>query len=504
MGWVKIADLKGEQGVPGPQGLPGVNATPADAAVAGYVEGPSATRTALVGTLGMPVPVQGAGIDPTGVSDSTSAIQAIIDANPGRLLQLPAGVFKISALTISKGQHLQGVGQQDWRDRATYFGDAQFLVNANFKGTVLRSTLTTTNPAILIVDGEVNSGGLSDLSLIGPGSGTSTGVVVGSGTWTVVNALFRNVKIANFSVGMRTYLVNEGSFYDLRIRGCGTTGLDIADQTNQNAFYMLDIETCGDGLKIAGNCVANAFYSPILQSNTGTGLICAGIKNAFYNPYFENNTTRALDVTATANGNTFHDSYFNAITDSVRIAAGAAGTNLTGFGDYVTAVPVSNAGNRTFLQGRFYALTDTGVGTVLIDSGTAGSAFGAYETHTPTVSGITKGNGTAVTKYTTIGKRVTGEITFTVGSTTVMTGLATFTLPFPAANAANGRPGTAALCLNQGDNWYFADSMITNTTVVVGLLNYTTRVLGPFTSTTPFSSWNTGDVLTVNFDYERA
>jgi hypothetical protein len=323
----------------------------------------------------LPVMLVGAGIDKTGARDSTVAIQAIIDANPGRVLLLPAGVYKITALTLSKGQHLAGVGQQDWRDRFSSFGTAGWLLNENFNGTVIRSTLTA-GSAITIVDTEVNSGGLSDFTLIGPGTGTSVGIVWGSTTVTVVNALVRSVKVGNFAVCVRMNLVNEGSFYDLMIRGC-SLGLDLASQTNQNAFYTLDIQWCGDGLHVSANSNANAFYSMIGQSNSGIAAVVSGSKNVFYNPYFENNTTRAVDILSGAMGNKLDSPLQNGESDAIRVQAGAGDSALTGIGWQGGVATVVNAGDRTYIQGRISRLTDTGNSTIIVDPLIPGTAYGA-------------------------------------------------------------------------------------------------------------------------------
>lgn len=88
MPWNRKADLRSTvPGPQGPQGLPGVNAVPADAAVAGYVDttGSSDTKTALLknGLTGW-LHVDGFGADPTGVNDSTAAfLAALTAAQPG-------------------------------------------------------------------------------------------------------------------------------------------------------------------------------------------------------------------------------------------------------------------------------------------------------------------------------------------------------------------------------------------------------------------------------------
>lgn len=93
MVWVRKADLRSK--VPGPrglQGLPGVNAVENDTAVAGYVDSESLTRSTLLknGLTGW-LHLDGFGGDPTGLTKSTGAFLAAIDAAvPGDTIYLGA------------------------------------------------------------------------------------------------------------------------------------------------------------------------------------------------------------------------------------------------------------------------------------------------------------------------------------------------------------------------------------------------------------------------------
>lgn len=106
MVWVRKADLRSTvPGPQGPQGQPGVNAVENAAAVAAYVDGPSETRTALLrnGLTGW-LHADGFGADPTGVADSTAALQAALAAaQPGDTVYL-AGTGSAAGYRIAGDQ----------------------------------------------------------------------------------------------------------------------------------------------------------------------------------------------------------------------------------------------------------------------------------------------------------------------------------------------------------------------------------------------------------------
>jgi hypothetical protein len=106
MPWNRKADLRSTvPGPEGPQGLPGVNAVANDTASAAYVDGPSETRTALLrnGLTGW-LHVNGFGADPTGIADSTAALQAALAAaQPGDTIYL-AGTGSAAGYRIAGDQ----------------------------------------------------------------------------------------------------------------------------------------------------------------------------------------------------------------------------------------------------------------------------------------------------------------------------------------------------------------------------------------------------------------
>lgn len=437
-------------------------------------------------------PLQGAGIDYTGATDSTTAIQAVLDARPGLVIRALEGVLTFSSLSLSKGQHFKGMGWSDYRDLPGVYGSTGWSTASTFSGTVLRSTATT-GAAITVLGTSVLEGSLSDFILIGPGSGTSIGIDVGSATMSVVHPVWRNVKVGNFSTGVRTQNVNEGSFYDLTIHGCSTP-LSLYTQTNQNGFYGLDLQKNSGPALVDATSTANAFYSPIGQSNVGSVFAVSGKRTVFVNPYLENNGTYGIDV-VTGTGTTVIAPHLNAAGDSIRVQAAASGFTLLGFTPWGGSI--INAGTGSYLQGTFSTyLTDTGTGTTVIDAGRA------WQSYTPVIGGTgwALGNGTISGSWTRIGRTILYRVQIVWGTTSTFgTVSPTISLPY----AASGAPGEApVLGLRQTVGTYRMVGLMAGSTVTVynqGAGN----LLGYVTATVP-ASWASTDTWNVHGSYESA
>lgn len=439
------------------------------------------------------------GIVGDGTTDISSTLQTLLNNNPGRVIYLPTGVYILgSPLTIGHGQTLRGDGQQDWRDRTAGFGDAGYANNANYNGTVIRYN-GTTGTAITIVDTETGTGGIEKFTLIGPGSGTSTGVVIGSTTKSVVNPRIDRVKIANFSLGFTTMNVNEGFFLELMVCGC-STGVVLDQNTINNGFYSLDIQRCGNGVNILNSAWANSFYSFIAQSNSGYGVQVAGQSNVFYNPYFEANTGGCIIVLSGARGNTFDATMYGgsagSLANAVVINSGALYTNLRA-NNSNPAAAINNAGTNTYIQGAMGTgqLTDTGVNTILIDAGTYGTAYAPSATiSNPVLTGITLGNGTVTVRYTKVGKRCFCEIKITLGTTTVITGVVTVATGLSLQNIRT--PVNAMMMNGTSGAMYQGMGHVTNTGLVsIGVMNLTDRSFSALSATVPFAMQANDSIL---------
>ena len=125
---------------------------------------------------------------------------------------------------------------------------------------------------------------------------------------------------------------------------------------------------------------------------------------------------------------------------------------------------------------------------------------GAPQVYTPTVTGITQGNGTVTGRYVEQGKTVTGTIMFQIGSTSVMSGVATFSLPFTPVNIPNGLPVLVTF-FDAGNTWFPGAGVISGALVYVGA--NTSGPMTPLTSTTPIN-WTPGDAIIVYYAIEIA
>lgn len=154
---------------------------------------------------------------------------------------------------------------------------------------------------------------------------------------------------------------------------------------------------------------------------------------------------------------------------------------------------------------------DTNIGINMVPKGTGEVQWsgvgvsGPWVTWTPTLTNITLGNGTVVAKYKQIGKTIVFKFKFTMGSTSAMGSVPTFTLPVTAASGPTDE-------LINGLNTIF-DTSTGDTYTSAGIFNSTTvcriiylnvnAVFVNLSSTLPMA-WATGDVLNVTGTYEAA
>jgi hypothetical protein len=196
-----------------------------------------------------------------------------------------------------------------------------------------------------------------------------------------------------------------------------------------------------------------------------------------------------------------------ALTGDVTASAGSNATTIAN--DAVTYAKMQNVSATSRVLGRITAgagdpeeLTATDIATIL------GINIGAWTAFTPTVTGISVGNGTLDCAYVQIGKMVTVRYKLTVGSTTT----------FPTAGTTNSfsLPFTAVAGMQAGFPSYYRDASLPGnfhgfitmggsaTSVAFALLNRAgaTDAFNAIYDTAPFT-WAVNDLLGGVVTYER-
>jgi hypothetical protein len=130
---------------------------------------------------------------------------------------------------------------------------------------------------------------------------------------------------------------------------------------------------------------------------------------------------------------------------------------------------------------------------------------GAYTSYTPTITGITLGNGVLTSAFTRIGKTTFGHITFTLGSTSAVTGVPVFSLP--TTRKSTSFFNVAILLNDSGTGSFPGLARVDLNTMRIFALGVATApgVVGinTISSTNPFT-WTTNDSITISFNYEEA
>ena len=138
----------------------------------------------------------------------------------------------------------------------------------------------------------------------------------------------------------------------------------------------------------------------------------------------------------------------------------------------------------------------------------AAAAGGTWTTYTPTLNGITVGNGTSTWRTATVGKIVFVYGTIKFGSTTSISGAVRFTLPSTFDQAATEYTQIGYAHLEDsgteyyfGPVWYYSGN--SNAYVAVYNVGSTYAKSDVLASTVPFT-WTTNDSLDVMVWYQEA
>lgn len=314
-------------------------------------------------------------------TDDTVAINAaIVAAGYGGTVFFPRGRYVYTAIVNDRAAFLEGSGYHIQRDGTGTFGD-----NANYNdvtkitGTVLRCTATS-GDSINHVDTITHTGGgISNMAILGPGSGTTVGVRIGRDTPSVKAVIapeYSNVLVCNFATGYVMHHVNEGRFYSLNVRGC-TKALSLVHDVNANSWIGLNVQRCTDGLimESGGSCYSNTFVSPIMQNMTGTHWTVRGFSNTWISAYHESPSnpvsmtlfdfqtgglnrvvSTELHCTNPMNINITNQCHYNTFTEvnihTARLTVTDAGTSNSFDGDFDNGAGLTGAGGNRIITDR--------------------------------------------------------------------------------------------------------------------------------------------------------
>lgn len=382
------------------------------------------------------IPVEWFGTKGDGVTDDTTAItNAIAQVPEGSVLRFRPVTYLFSNLVVNRRVKLAGSG---WFNSANaVFGDASWTTATNHGGTILKSTATTGNALKLFISGSSGASGfgMSDILLLGPGSGTSTGLLLGeSSNVSLVQGVFQNILIANFSTGATIFAL-DSTFRDFRVRG-SSTGISLGGDSNQNVFVNTEVQF----------------------STVDAILITMSRGNLFVGGLIQNAINKGIRTAADAYGNHFFGWWLEntgAITQAVDFASGPQCTfadSLVVKGDISVNVPDCRIENVRSVANATLTIGASGVGVVIINS----EPSGAFTNNSPSIirmhnsgirtegldSGIVIGGGTrtvfhasnsSILSFGTITANDADELTFTL--TGAVVGDTAYTSP-------NGDPGS--------------------------------------------------------------
>jgi len=147
----------------------------------------------------------------------------------------------------------------------------------------------------------------------------------------------------------------------------------------------------------------------------------------------------------------------------------------------------------------------TFVANQVLSSAEVNAFGGAWDSYTPTWTGITTGNGVTSAAWKQIGRTTHWRAQFTLGTTSAVTGAVTVTLP--TALRESGHFGTFRVSLVDTGTFRYTGQLNASSTTVVAVEAISTSSTyaggAALTSTIPHT-WANTDVITIEGCYEAA
>lgn len=271
-------------------------------------------------TLGTEENVLAYGADKTGVEDSTANINAAIAATAeGGRLFFPSGTYKFSTLVLEKGITLRGDG---WFNNINAeFGHAQWsTLTTGYGGTVLKSTATSGRAIWAATAGQRYK--FRDLMLLGPGTGDSNGIEIGTAAIGITNPCISEVLVANFGgTGYRFYFTQEAMLTAPSSRA-NRIGFRFSDASNNNWTVGAEVQFSDTyGIILDTATSSNHFYGGLIQNSTGYGIHTAGNNHCFDGFYCENPGILKAVLFNAGDLHSLSNSYMSTADDDIHIAS---------------------------------------------------------------------------------------------------------------------------------------------------------------------------------------
>lgn len=238
-------------------------------------EGASGGLNARLGSVesGRVVDARDWGIKDDG-ADYTTALQAAFNGTPAaHALMLPPFEIAVSGqISWPKSINIWGQG---WHfTPQDPFGHAFWNDPTKFDGSCIRSSYTGGPALRMAASSGGQNGSLRDFLVVGPGSGTNSGIKLGKEEGTAAGWVgsVHNVAVLNFALCWELLFV-EQSVLRLIARGCHT-GVKCDEATNANTFLQPEVQFSDTDAMLFLNAANNTIISPLLQNISGT----AGIR----------------------------------------------------------------------------------------------------------------------------------------------------------------------------------------------------------------------------------
>jgi hypothetical protein len=356
--------------------------------------GTGAVATTMQVKLRESVSVKDFGAVGDGVTDDTVAIQAEIF--------IPHGVYKFSSLTISSPITIVGEG---WNITSSdYFGSIQWANTAWVSGTILRSTITT-GTAITFDSATIQPYRIKGVCVIGSGSGTPTGIKLGTATHASVYCRFEDVMVCNFYTGYDLNYTFEAKF-NIRTRGC-YNGISISNAVNNCTFDDYGVESSQGVALMLVSSAQNNFIQGTFQGCTGAHVIRIDRNcetNTFNGGWFENNTaTKGI-----------HIGYDDATGKTTFTAATFIGWRASDINQFYVDYSYGTLITGTKMLAGSITITANAIGTNLISVSSGVSDSGSHTLLSDQLGGLNIGNGGLVLGTNSLGRsRLSMAITTT-------------------------------------------------------------------------------------------